>query len=80
MGKQQDFQRVEPEPRSFEDSRTIDVADEAAVRFWSQRLGVPPEEIVEAVKAVGPNTTAVLLKLDAPHKESVAPPTMTPRP
>ena len=80
MGKQQDFRQAEPEPRSFEDCRTIDVADEAAVRFWAQRLGVPAEEIVEAVKAVGSNTTAVLLKLDAPHKESVAPPSMTPRP
>ncbi len=80
MGNKQDFQRIEPEPRSFEDRRTIDVDDEAAVRFWSQRLGVPPEEIVEAVKAVGTNTTAVLLKLDAPLKESVAPPSLTPRP
>lgn len=79
MGKQQDFQPIEPEPRSFEDSRTIDVADDAAVHFWSDRLGVPPEEIVEAVKEVGSNTTAVLLKLDAPRKASVAPPTMSPR-
>ena len=79
MGEQQDFQQIEPEPRSFEACRTIDLADDAAVSFWSQRLGVAPEEIVEAVKAVGPNTTAVALKLEAPRQEGVAPPTIAPR-
>ena len=39
------------------------------MRFWSQRLGVPEAEIAEAVKAVGPNTTAVALKLEAPSCE-----------
>jgi hypothetical protein len=60
------------ERRSFEDSRTIDVEDEHALRFWSQRLGVSPEAIAEVVREVGPNTTAVALKLEAPSQEGAA--------
>jgi len=67
------------EPRSFEDSRTIDVADDRAMRFWADRLGVSETEIVEAVHEVGPNSTAVALKLEAPHKDRITPPTMAPR-
>jgi hypothetical protein len=59
--------------RGFEKSRTIDVSNEHAVRFWSERLGVTPEEIANAVLEVGPNTTAVALKLEAPHPERIAP-------
>jgi hypothetical protein len=62
----------------FEHSRTIDVSDGQALRFWSDRLGVSREEIVEAVRLVGPNITAVLLKLDAPQSERIAPPTNRP--
>jgi hypothetical protein len=59
-------QKRDPERRSFEACRTIDVSDERALRFWSKRLGVSPQEIAEVVKEVGPNTTAVALKLEAP--------------
>jgi hypothetical protein len=59
--------------RSFEASRTIDVGDARAMRFWSKRLGVPPEEIAEVVREVGPNSTAVALKLEAPKDERIAP-------
>jgi len=61
------------EPRTFEHCRTIDVEDAQALDFWSDRLGVPPEHIAEAVREVGPNTTAVALKLEAPHPERTAP-------
>lgn len=67
------------EPRSFEDSRTIDVSDDLAVRFWSHKLGVSEAEIVEVVQEVGPNPTAVALKLEAPHTGRVAPPALSPR-
>jgi hypothetical protein len=55
------------EPRTFEDCRTIDVEDQQALQFWSQRLGVTTEAITEVVNEVGPNTTAVALKLEAPE-------------
>jgi hypothetical protein len=61
-------------PRSFEDSRIIDAADDAAIQFWSERLGVTEDEILEAIRLVGPNSTAVALKLEAPREERVAPP------
>jgi hypothetical protein len=73
MGKKHLRQRG-PEPRSFEASRTIDVGDAQAMHFWSKRLGVTEEEIAQAVKEVGPNTTAVALKLEAPQEERIAPP------
>jgi hypothetical protein len=61
-------------PRSFEDSRIIDAADHAAVQFWSERLGVTEDEILEAIRLVGPNSTAVALKLEAPREEHIATP------
>ena len=61
------------ERRSFEASRTIDVGDEHALNFWSKRLGVSPEEIARVVSEVGPNTTAVALKLEAPQEERIGP-------
>jgi hypothetical protein len=61
------------ERRSFEQCRTIDVGDARALRFWSERLGVSPEDIAQAVREVGPNTTAVALKLDAPHEDRIGP-------
>jgi hypothetical protein len=66
-------ERREDQPPCFEDSRVIDVNDEGAMRFWSQRLGVSEAEIVEVVKEVGCNITAVALKLEAPHGERTAP-------
>lgn len=68
-----------PQPRSFEASRTIDVSDRLAMRFWSTRLGVPEAEIAEVVREVGPNSTAVALKLEAPHTESAVTPSLPPR-
>ena len=73
MGHRGEQRRIVEEPRSFEDCRTIDVADEAALSFWSERLGVSVEDIREAVGEVGPNSTAVALKLEAPHQERTAP-------
>jgi hypothetical protein len=58
---------------SFEECRTIDVTDEQALRFWAHRLGVPVEDIAQAVREVGPNTTAVALKLEAPREDRFAP-------
>jgi hypothetical protein len=74
MGKKHNLRRRGEEPRSFEAARTIDIGDQQAMRFWSQRLGVPQEEIAEAVREVGPNSTAVALKLEAPQEERIAPP------
>lgn len=62
------------EPRTFEDCRTIDVTDLRSLKFWSERLGVSEDEIVEVVREVGPNTTAVALKLEAPYDERIMPP------
>jgi hypothetical protein len=67
------------EPRTFEDSRTIDVNDRRCLRFWSERLGVSEAEIAEVVREVGPNTTAVALKLEAPAELRTAPPTLPQR-
>jgi len=65
--------------RAFETCRTIDVTDKDALKFWSRRMGVSAEEITEAVKEVGANSTAVALKLDAPADERVAPPGLSAR-
>ncbi|CAN7527225.1 DUF3606 domain-containing protein [Phenylobacterium sp. LjRoot225] len=70
-------ERREAERRAFETCRTIDVTDGKAMRFWSSRLGVTPEEIAAVVKEVGPNTTAVALKLEAPHQERIVPPSLS---
>jgi hypothetical protein len=74
MANTQDGKRPAAEPRRFEECRTIDVTDGEAVQFWSERLGVSREEIVEVVREVGPNSTAVALKLEAPHEERIAAP------
>lgn len=66
------------EPQRFEDCRTIDVTDQLCMRFWSDRLGVPEAEIAEVVREVGPNSTAVALKLEAPHTESTVAPNLPP--
>ncbi len=79
MGEEPHLKRRSAEARSFEDCRTIDVADEQAMRFWSERLGVSQEALAETVRQVGPNTTAVALKLEAPQKDRVPPPSFAPR-
>lgn len=68
MGKMSDVER-----RSFEDCRTIDVTNEQALRFWSERLGVTADEIAAVIKEVGPNSTAVALKLEAPRGDAIGP-------
>lgn len=73
MGKKQNLKRREAEARSFAPPRTIDVGDPRAMRFWSEKWGVSQEEIAEAVREVGPNSTAVALKLEAPLEDLVAP-------
>ena len=60
--------------RMFEDCRTIDVHDRRCLRFWAERLGVSEDEIAEVVRQVGPNSTAVALKLEAPVGERTVPP------
>jgi hypothetical protein len=72
-----DTEQRDAEQRAFESSHTIDVNDGRALHFWSQRLGVSPQEIAEVVKEVGPNTTAVALKLEAPHQERTVPPSLS---
>lgn len=78
MGRKRTFERREAERGAFEERRTIDVTDAHAMRFWSQHLGVSEEEIAEVVRLVGPNSTAVALKLEAPRDDRVPPP-ITPR-
>ncbi len=80
MGEHQDGEWLGAGRPDFEHSRTIDVHDDRALRFWSDKLGVSREEIIAAVREVGPNLTAVLLKLDAPQSDRVAPPTKPPGP
>jgi hypothetical protein len=72
MGKPQDFEPAK-DGGGFEERRVIDVTDEDAMRFWAQRLGVTEAEIAEVVRLVGPNSTAVALKLDAPQEHRVSP-------
>ena len=79
MADQTNRAECEPELRSFEACRTIDINDRSCVLFWSRRLGVPEAVIVEVVREVGPNSTAVALKLEAPHKDRTAPPDLAPR-
>lgn len=65
--------------RAMATRRTIDVTDQRAMRFWSRRLGVPQEAIAEAVREVGPNATAVALKLEAPRPQRTVPESLSQR-
>jgi hypothetical protein len=47
----------------FDEHRPIDLDDDAQVRYWAERLQATPQEIHDAVRAVGPNTTAVAIWL-----------------
>jgi len=53
--------------RQYEASRTIDLSDKEQVRYWAKRFGASPQELVDAVDKVGPNTMAVALQLSAPQ-------------
>ncbi|MDP3175778.1 MAG: DUF3606 domain-containing protein [Phenylobacterium sp.] len=55
------------EPRSFETQPLIDRQDALQVDYWCKRLEVSAEDIDEAVRAVGPNRTAVAIWLGRPE-------------
>jgi hypothetical protein len=55
------------EPRTFEKPRTIDVTDPDQLQAEAERYEVAPQELAEVVAEVGPNRTAVELKLEAPR-------------
>jgi len=75
MGKKQDIaQRAADEARSFEEARAIDVTNKRAVRFWARRFGVSRRELADVVRQVGPNATAVALKIEAPNDAQAGPP------
>jgi hypothetical protein len=54
------------EPRTFDAQPLIDLQDKPQVHYWSRRLEVTPAEITDAVRAVGPNRTAVAIWLGRP--------------
>lgn len=56
------------EQRSFDvDDRTLDPCDESQVRAWADFYQTTPDVIREVCDIVGPNRTAVELKLAAPR-------------
>jgi hypothetical protein len=56
------------EPRTFDlDDRTLDPCDERQVEAWAEFYDTTPEVIRETCELVGPNRTAVELKLAAPQ-------------
>ncbi|HEY9065107.1 MAG TPA: DUF3606 domain-containing protein [Burkholderiaceae bacterium] len=50
------------------DRNRINMNQEYEVRDWSRRLGVSPEQLKEAVKAVGPNAKDVEAHLKRPQR------------
>ncbi|HEY1328373.1 MAG TPA: DUF3606 domain-containing protein [Casimicrobiaceae bacterium] len=48
-----------PNIRGPQDRQRIDIHQEHEVRYWTQKLGVTPDELREAVEAVGPMADAV---------------------
>lgn len=44
----------DPRVRSQQERRRIDVSQEHECRYWSERFGVSPERLRQAVKEVGP--------------------------
>ena len=54
-----------PNLRGDGDRQRINVDQEHEVRYWSQKLGVTPEELRTAVKDVGPMAAAVEQRLRA---------------
>lgn len=52
------------EPRHIEpDDHEIDLGNAEHVRYWTEKLDATPQELNEAVEAVGPNKTAVAIWL-----------------
>jgi hypothetical protein len=48
-----------PGMRGPRDRERIDIHQEHEVRYWTEKLGVTPEELRDAVEAVGPMASAV---------------------
>ena len=48
-----------PGMRGPRDRQRIDIHQEHEVRYWSDKLGVTPEQLRDAVEAVGPMVEAV---------------------
>lgn len=57
---------VDPEVRSFDPGRLIDLQDERHIRYWTQRFKATPEELERAVKEVGENAVAVSIWMGEP--------------
>ena len=51
----------------FGEHQPIDPEHDGQVRYWADRLKVRPEDVREAVQAVGPNCTAVAIWLGSAH-------------
>jgi hypothetical protein len=51
----------------FAEHQPIDPDNEGQVRYWADRLKAAPEDVREAVAAVGPNCTAVAIWLGSPN-------------
>jgi len=43
-----------PNIRGQEDRQRIDVHQEHELRYWSEKFGVTPDDLKEAIEAVGP--------------------------
>ena len=56
------------EPRTFDiDDQLLDPCDEAQVAAWAEFYDTTPDVIREVCETVGPNRTAMELKLAAPR-------------
>jgi hypothetical protein len=42
-----------------QDRARVNVSEEWEVKYWTKELGITPEKLKEAVKAVGPNAQAI---------------------
>jgi hypothetical protein len=49
----------DPSKRGAADRARINPAEDYEIRYWSDRLGVTPEELKKAVERVGPMVTDV---------------------
>ena len=48
-----------PANRGSQDRQRIDVSQEHECRYWSERFGISPERLRQAVKEAGPMVEAV---------------------
>ena len=53
----------DPTKRGPQDAARVNVHEEHEVRYWTQKFGVSKEQLVAAVKAVGPMAKDVEAKL-----------------